>query len=238
MTAPRIVWQHVPDTVGRRRLRTRVRFGALTATVLLVVVAGWAFGVAAGLAAVGVMLVVTVLVEAWGRSTPEVGAQRIWLDAGELCVEGPDVYRRGAGEDAFERDDAADDDVDEDLAGGSANDGHVDAGVDAGSDADHPMALPVIALSDVAWGSVYPATTRADGIAGPPVGFHLVVDLARSDGSRVCIVFDRRIAFRVAGERALVAGVREVLGDRRWREPPAADAFGEIDERRLADWSA
>ncbi|MEX2626323.1 MAG: hypothetical protein WD225_05530 [Ilumatobacteraceae bacterium] len=231
MTMPRIVWQHVPDTVGRRRLRTRVRFGALAVTVLLVVGAWQALGVAAGLAAVGVMLVVTVLVEAWGRSTPETGAQRIWLDAGELCVEGPDVYRREAGEDAFECDDVDVDD--EDVAGGSASDGDLDAG----SDADHPMALPVVELGDIAWGTVYPATTRADGIAGPPVGFHLVVDLARSDGSRVCIVFDRRIPFRVRGEQALSEAVREVVGDRRWREPPAEDAFGEIDERRLADWT-
>lgn len=229
MTAPRIVWQHVPDPVGRRRLRTRVRFGALAVSVLLVVGAWRTLGVTAGLVAVGVMLVVTVLVEAWGRSSPEVGAQRIWLDDDELCVEGPEVYRRGPSDDAFELDHAPE---------GRERDAEDDGEPDERSESDGPMALPVVALGDIASGTVYPATTRADGVAGPPVGFHLVVDLERSDGSRMCIVFDRRIPFRVAGERALAEAVRETLGDRRWRDPPAADVFGELDERRLADWEA
>ena len=223
MTGPRILWQHVPDVAGRRRLRTTVRFGTLATMVLLLVIGWQLFGVTGGLVALLVMVTATLLVEAWGRSTPETGPQRIWLDMGELCVEGPDVYRRIPGEEAFERDevDPVDVDVDDDVE-------------DAG-DADEPLALPVVDLTDVARASVYPATTRTEGVEGPPVGFHLVVDLTTRDGSRRCIVFDRRIPFRVSGELALVDAVRRVFGDR-WHEPPEHDTFGEIDERRLADW--
>lgn len=215
MTTPTIIWQHVPDPRARRRLRTRVRFGTLGVLVALVALGWWAFGPGGGLAAVLVMVTVTLLVEAWGRSTPlDHGPQRIWLDRGEVCVEGPVVYRREPGDDAFDLDDPVDPDP-----------------------GDGPMALPVIALTEVAWASVYPSTTRADGVEGPPVGHHLVLDLGRRDGGRSCIVFDRRIPFRIAGELALVDAVRLAVGDR-WRELPPDDPFGEPDARRLGDWRA
>jgi hypothetical protein len=222
VTSPTIVWQFVPDVAGRRRLRSQVRFGTLAATVTLVGLAWWVFGVAGGLVAVLVMLTLTFLVEAWGRSTPDdVGPQRIWLDAGELCAEGADVYQQAPGDDGFERDERDEHDDD-----------HLDEQV-----GDGPMALPVVALTDVAWASVYPATTRADGVEGPPVGHHLVLDLGTRGGGRCCIVFDRRIPFRVAGEVGLVDAVRLLVGDR-WRAPPPPDPFGAPDERRLGDWRA
>lgn len=226
---PTILWQYVPDVAGRRRLRSQVRFGSLGVLVVLVASAWWLLGVTAGLVAVLVMVLVTVAVEAWGRSSPDdPGPQRVWLDAGELCVEGADVYRRDPGDDGFVGEDHEDHEDEGDGGdGGGVDDQRVDA----------PMAFPLAALTDVAWASVYPATTRAEGLEGPPVGYHLVVDLGLRDGARRCAVFDRRIPFRVGGELALADAVRGAFGDR-WRPPPPVEPFGEPDERRLGDWRA
>lgn len=212
MTGPTIVWQFVPDVVGRRRLRTRVRFGVL-AVAVLGVAAGWTVaGLAGGFVALLVMLTVTLLVEAWARSAPEAGVQRIWLDQGELCVEGPEVFRRAADDDGFEVDP---------LPDGAGDPGAIEA-------------LPVVALVDVTAASVYPSTTKDSSGAGPGTHHHLVVDLELGDASRCCVVFDRRIPFRIAGERSLVEAVRRLVGDR-WRDRPG-EPFGEIDRRRLSDW--
>jgi hypothetical protein len=90
-----------------------------------------------------------------------------------------------------------------------------------------------VSLDDLDWISVYPAITRTE--QDHPAEFHLVVDMGLRGGDRCCASFNRRIPFRIEGERSLA----EVLSTRftdRWRDPPAEDPFGELDERRLADW--
>lgn len=82
--------------------------------------------------------------------------------------------------------------------------------------------------------SVYPSITDDDGRRE----FHLVVDLADRDGERRCLVLDRRIPFRIAGELGLVTALHELVGPI-WRDPDGLhDTFGELDQRRLADWAS
>lgn len=202
---PVVVWEFVADAAGRRRLLTRARF-TLLAVGVVAVAAGWRLGgLLGGLIALAVVLLVVMVVESWGRSAPDAGPQRMWIDGGALHVEGPDLYVRDAGAEAFEH---------RPLDGGA-----------------------VLVLDDVVWASVYPSTTRDhDAKPTPPPEFHLVVDTCDADGVRRCIVFDRRIPFRIPAELDLVDAVRAVVDQ--WREPSTVDAFGELDERRLADWHA
>lgn len=95
-----LVWIHLPDHDARRRLRTQVRFGALGVSVLLVLL-GWSLlGVSGGLAALAVMLLITLTVEAWARGGPDDTVHRIWLDGDTLCADGPEVFERDG--DGFE----------------------------------------------------------------------------------------------------------------------------------------
>lgn len=201
-----VVWVHRPDPLMRRRVRTQVRFGALGVSVLLVALGWVVFGVAGGLAGLALMVFITLTVESWARGGPDDTAHWIWLDGQMLCADGPELYVREVGADAFE---------------------HV----------PEPPGR-VIRLDELAWASVYPSVTDDQGRRD----FHLVVDLATGDGERRCLVLDRRIPFRIGGELALAEAIGHLVGHR-WRDPSGDDtfgddAFGELDRRRLADWSA
>lgn len=94
------LWSHRPDPAVRRRTRTRVRFGTLAVNLVLVRV-GWSwFGVAGGLAGVGVMLLTALMVERWARHDPDDTAQWIWLDRDGLCADGPELFEHDG--EAFE----------------------------------------------------------------------------------------------------------------------------------------
>jgi len=201
-----VVWEFVADVAARRRVLLRLRIGVVGLAVVAVAVSLGRFGVLGGLIALAVSLLVAMTVESWGRSAPDAGPQRLWVDAGVLCAEGPDIYCRAPGAEVFE------------LRPGTSPE--------------------VVDLEEVAWASVYPSTTRLDD-AGPtpPMEFHLVVDLCLHDHERRCVVFDRRIPFRIPGERSLADAV-DGLVDAGRRDPDPEDSFGELDLRRLADWSA
>lgn len=200
MSAPDLVWVHLPDPDARRHVRTQVRFGALGVSVLLVAVGWTVLGVAGGLAGVAVMLLVTVTVESWARGGPDEIEHRIWVEDGMLCADGPELFEHDG--DGFEH-----------IAEPSIGVGRLD---------------------ELRWASVYPSVTDDEGRRD----FHLVVDLVDRDGERRCLVLDRRIPFRIGGELALAAAVHGVVGHR-WREPSELDdTFGELDERRLADWAS
>lgn len=206
MAAPSLVWQFVPDVARRRRTLWLLRFAVVVVAAASLLL-GWRVGELAGvLVGLAATMLVVLVVESWGRSAPDVGPQRLWLDGGVLRFEGPEVYDRVGGE-AFECDD----------------DGDTNA---------------LVHLDVLDWIAVYPATTRSDGDAGrPTVDFHLVVDTCTSDRVRRCVVFDRRIPFRLAGERGLADAVASAAGDR-WVTRPPDDPFGELDRRRLGDWEA
>jgi hypothetical protein len=205
----RTIWAFEPDVAGRRRLLVRARLVLLAVTVVTVGLSLGRFGVLGGLIALAVALLIAMVVESWGRSTPDAGPQEVWLEAGSLVAEGPDLYVRAVDDDGFERH--------EHPSGDVIEVGHV---------------------ADIAWASVYPSTTRLDDVRpAPPPEFHLVLDVQTRDGERRCVVFDRRIPFRIGGEVALADAAATLLGDR-YREPPIDDPFGEIDERRLGDWQA
>jgi hypothetical protein len=209
----RTVWAFEPDLAGRRRLLVRARLVLLAVTVIGVGLALGRSGVLAGLITLAVALLIAMVVESWGRSTPDAGPQEVWLEADTLLVEGPDLYVR------------------------VTDDPTADMGFER---AEYPAGgvIEVGELSQVAWASVYPSTTRLDDVRpAPPLEFHLVLDVQMRDGDRRCVVFDRRIPFRIGGEVALAEAAATLFGHR-YRQPPIDDPFGEIDERRLADWRA
>ncbi|CAN5602507.1 hypothetical protein BH23ACT3_BH23ACT3_13440 [soil metagenome] len=203
----RTVWAFEPDVAGRRRLLVRARLVLLAMSVVAVGVALGRFGLLGGLIAFAVALLIAMVVESWGRSTPDAGTQELWLEADTLLVEGPDLYVRAADDDGFERQ-------------------------------DHPPGaiIEAVEVAEIAWASVYPSITRLDDVRPtPPPEFHLVLDLQLGDGERRCVVFNRRIPFRIRGEVALEEAAATLFGHR-YRRPPIDDPFGEIDERRLSDW--
>lgn len=205
----RSIWAFEPDVVGRRRVLVRARLVLLAATVVSVGLSLGRFGVLGGLIALAVALLLAMVVESWGRSSPDAGPQEVWIEAGTLLVEGPDLYLRAVTDDGFER---------EEHPPGSV--------------------IEVADVAEVAWASVYPSITRFEE-AGPtpPPEFHLVLDLQMRSSERRCVVLDRRIPFRIGGEVALAEATASLFGDR-YREPPIDEPFGEIDHRRLADWQA
>jgi hypothetical protein len=204
----RTIWAFEPDVAGRRRVLVRARLVLLALAVVAVGIALGRFGVLGGLIALALAVLIALLVESWGRSTPDAGPQEVWLEAGSLLVEGPDLYVRAAAADGFDREEHPPGEI-----------------VEVGE------------LAQVARASVYPSTTRLDVRPTPPPEFHLVLDLQMHDGERRCVVLDRRIPFRIGAEVALAHAAAALFGHR-YREPPIDDPFGEIDRRRLADWRA
>ncbi len=101
---PTVIWEFVPDVVALERRRTRVRLVALALSVLLVALGWLTFGVAGGMVAVGVMVVVNLTVHAWARGMVVAGPQRVFVDVADdlLTFEGPDIYRRAPGDEAFD----------------------------------------------------------------------------------------------------------------------------------------
>lgn len=204
-----VIWEFVADVAARRRALLRLRIGVIGLAVVAVGLSLGRFGVLGGLIALAVSLLVAMTVESWGRSTPDAGPQEVWLEAGTLFVEGPDLYVRVATDDGFEREE------------------HPLGAV-----------IEVADMAEVARASVYPSLTRFDEVGPtPPPEFHLVLDLQMRSGERRCVVLDRRIPFRIGGEVALAEAAAALFGDR-YREPPIDDSFGELDRRRLSDWQA
>lgn len=110
----------------------------------------------------------------------------------------------------------------------------------AGDDGFESVEADSISLAFADRVTVYPSTTRFDDGAAGLTQFHLVVDVATSDGDRWCASFDRRIPFRIAGELGLVEAISDAAAHR-WRDADSAvfddeDNFGELDRRRLDDW--
>lgn len=204
------VWAFGPDVERQRTVRSAVRLVAVALGATAVVAGAVLGGVPGGFAGVAVLAALTLATGWWARGVVDAGPQRVVL---------------------VERDGVAEEFV---VEGPEVYERAV--GDDGFELQDHPSGFAHLDLRDAIAVSVYPAVTHSEIASGPAVGFHLVLDTTRADGSRRVAAFDRRIPFRISGERALADAVAEVCGDRWIPEP--GDTFGELDRRRLADWQA